>query len=205
MKKNIVIIILTILVLGLGGYLVYNKVIDKAAVEKKVDNQEEEQEVKEEVIEQKDAAYFDEYLKAFLSCDGIFVSRNTDDFSNKDISNFVSRYYNLLSDGNGAYKANVSDVDTLVYKYFNKNNVVLETNPSAATTITKENNVYDFKWEPVGCGYNGYKDSTVTYNGENVTVKYNEYSMIEEKYTGKILIFHLKYNNGNYNIIKIEA
>lgn len=29
MKKNIVIIILTILVLGLGGYLVYDKVIDK--------------------------------------------------------------------------------------------------------------------------------------------------------------------------------
>lgn len=32
MKKNIVIIILTILVLGLGGYLVYDKVIDKEEV-----------------------------------------------------------------------------------------------------------------------------------------------------------------------------
>ena len=32
MKKNIVIIILSILVLGLGGYLVYDKVLEKVSV-----------------------------------------------------------------------------------------------------------------------------------------------------------------------------
>ena len=202
--KNIIITILVILVLGLGGYLVYDKVINK----EDVPTNEETQKVptNDVVIEQKDATYFDEYLKAFLSCDGaLFVTRNTENFSNKDISNFVSRYYNLLSDGNGAYRVNVSDVDALIYKYFNKKDVILETNPNEATTITKQDNVYSFEWNAVGCGYNGYKDSTVTYNGEDVTVKYNEYSMIEEKYTGKTLTFYLKYNNGNYNIIKIEG
>lgn len=205
MKKNIVIIILTILVLGLGGYLVYDKIIAKEETPVKDEQQENNQETTNDVkIEQKDAAYFDEYLKAFLSCDGTFVSKNTEEFSNKDISNFVSRYYNLLSDGNGSYKANVSDVDALIYKYFNKKDVVLEIKPNEATTITKQDNVYSFEWDAVGCGYNGYKDAVVTYKGEDVTVKYNEYSMIEEKYTGKTLTFHLKYNDGNYNLIKIE-
>lgn len=80
-----------------------------------------------------------------------------------------------------------------------------ETKPNETTTITKQDNVYSFNWESVGCGYNGYKDAAVFYDGENVTVKYNEYSLIEEKYTGKTLTFHLKYNNENYNIVKIEG
>ena len=197
--KNIIITILVILVLGLSGYLVYDKVIVKD------ESNEVKTEEKEDIIEQKDAAYFDEYLKAFLSCDGTFVSKNTEEFSNKDISNFVSRYYNSLSDGNGSYKVNISDVDALIYKYFNKKDVVLEIKPNEATTIIKQDNVYSFEWDAVGCGYNGYKDAVVTYKGEDVTVKYNEYSMIEEKYTGKTLTFYLKYNNGNYNIIKIEG
>ena len=206
MKKNIVIIILTILVLGLGGYLVYDKVIDKEETSIKEEIQKES--TNDATIDQKDAVYFDEYLKAFLGCDGLFVTRNTENFSNKDISNFVSRYYNLLAYddtlGTVSYKANVSDVDALIYKYFNKKDVVLETNPNEATTITKQDNVYSFEWDAVGCGYKGYKDAVVTYNEEDVTIKYNEYSMIEEKYTGKTLTFHLKYNDGNYNLIKIE-
>ena len=178
MKKNIVIIILTILVLGLVGYLVYDKVITREEIPVKDEQQETEQNTINEVtIEKKDATYFDEYLKAFLSCDGTFVSKNTEQFSNKDISNFVSRYYNLLAYddelGNVGYKANVIDVDTLIYKYFNKKDVILETKPNAATTITKQDNVYSFKWESVGCGYNGYKDAAVSYDEEIVAVKYN--------------------------------
>lgn len=205
--KNVIITILAILVLGLGGYLVYDKVIDKEGAATGNNEIKEEQNTTNDVtIEQKDAAYFNEYLKAFLSCDGLFISRNTENFSNKDISNFVSRYYNFLGyDVEGGYKVNVADVDALIYKYFNKKDVILETSLNNVTTITKQDNVYKFQWEAVGCGYNGYKDAVVTYNNQNVTVKYNEYSMIEEKYTGKTLTFHLKYNNGNYNVIKIEG
>lgn len=201
MKKNIIITILIILVLGLGGYLVCDKLINKEETNEQNNVEETTNDV---VIEQKDATYFDEYLKAFLGCDGLFISRNTENFSNKDISNFISRYYNLLSEGTGLYQANVSDVDSLIYKYFNKNNITLETKPNEVTTITKEGNIYKFEWLQVGCGYYGYKDSIVTYNGENVTVKYFEYDNLGEQYTGKFLTFHLKYNNGNYNIIKIE-
>ena len=206
--KNVIITILTILVLGMGGYLVYDKVIDKDQITKEQEGIKENQKepTNEVLIEQKDSTYFNEYLKAFLSCDGIFVSRNTENFSNKDISNFVSRYYNFLGYGdNNGYKVNVSDVDTLIYKYFNKTNVTLETTPNNVTTITKQDNVYSFKWDAVGCGYYGYKDSIVTYNGENVTVKYSEYDNLGEQYTGKFLTFYLKYNNGNYNVIKIEG
>ena len=207
MNKNTIITILAVLILGLGGYLIYDKVINNEEVPAN-NNETNVQDTTDDItIEQKDAAYFDEYLKAFLSCEGaLYVSRNTENFSNKDITNFVSRYYNFVGyDVEGGYKVNVSDVDALIYKYFNKKDVVLETKPNEVTTITKQDNSYKFEWEAVGCGYNGYKDAVVTYNGENVTVKYNEYSLIEEKYTGKTLTFHLKYNNGNYNVIKIEG
>lgn len=210
MNKNIIITILVVLVLGLGGYLVYDKVINVEEVPVNNNQQNNVQDTTNDVvIEQKDAAYFDQYLKAFLSCDGLSVSRNAENFSNKDITNFVSRYYNLLSEINAydevTYKVNVVDVDALIYKYFNKSNVVLDTNPNEITTITKQDNVYNFEWKAVGCGYYNYKDAVVTYNGENVTVKYAEYDGLGEKYTGKYLTFHLKYNNGNYNVIKIEG
>lgn len=201
--KNVIMTILVVLVLVMGGYLVYDKVLVKEEV-----NNNENESVNDVVIEQKDAAYFDEYLKAFLSCDGaLYVTRNTENFSNKDISNFVSRYYNLIAykdEFQTEYKANVVDVDALIYKYFNKNDVVLEANPNTVTTITKQDNIYIFNWEAVGCGSRIYKDSVVTYNGENVTVKYLEYDNLGAEYTGKTQTFYLKYNNGNYNVIKIE-
>lgn len=54
MKKNIIIIILAILVLGLGGYLVYDKIIDKDVKEKveeeKTDAKEEKEESKGEEL-----------------------------------------------------------------------------------------------------------------------------------------------------------
>ncbi|MBQ2946288.1 MAG: hypothetical protein IJE04_00360 [Bacilli bacterium] len=207
--KNVVIIILTMLVLGLGGFLVYAKIIDNNEVSKGKEEIKDSQKepMNEFLIEQKDSTYFNEYLKAFLSCDGaLYISRNTENFSNKDISNFVSRYYNFVGyDVEGGYKVNVSDVDALIYKYFNKRDVVLETKPNEVTTITKQDNVYKFNWEAVGCGSYGYKDSVVTYKAENVTVKYSEYDNLGERYTGKFLTFHLKYNNGNYNVIKIEG
>lgn len=204
--KNIIITILVVLVLGLGGYLVYDKFINEGEVPVNNNEQNNVQGTINDVeIEQKDAAYFNEYLKAFLSCDGLFVSRNTENFSDKDITHFISRYYNLLSDGNGTYKANVPDVDLVIYRYFNKINVVLEPQLDKITTITKNGNVYNFEWLPVGCQGLLYRDAVVTYNGENVTVKYAEYDGLGEKYTGKYLTFHLKYNNGNYNVIKIEG
>ena len=65
MKKNIVIIILTILVLGLGGYLVYDKVIDKEETSIKEEIQKDS--TNDVTIDQKDAVYFDEYLKAYFT------------------------------------------------------------------------------------------------------------------------------------------
>ena len=95
MNKNVIIIILLVLLLGLGRYLVYDKVIDKEDVT--TGDEEQNEPINNVTIEQKDAEFFNEYLKVFTSsCDGkINVTKNTENFTNKDISNFVSGYYNL--------------------------------------------------------------------------------------------------------------
>ena len=217
MKKDVIITILAVLLLCLGGYLVYDKVIGKEDVPLK-EEQNNEQDLSNDVtIEQKDAAYFDEYLKMFTStCNGRHITRNTENFTSKDISYFVLGYYNMFANDNGMgeinYKVAVSDVDALIYKYFNKNNVVLETHPygNDVSVITKQDNVYNFEWSAVGCSADRQVNPVVTYNGKNVTVKYELYAdLCENKedcgLTGKYITYHLKYNNGNYNIIKIEG
>ena len=62
----------------------------------------------------------------------------------------------------------------------------------------------------MGCSSDRTVDPVVTYNGENVTVKYELYDdMCEYEedcgLTGKYITYHLRYNNGNYNIVKIEG
>ena len=211
--KNIIITILVVLVLGLGGYLVYDKVIN---VEENLLNNNEQNNVQDTtndvVIEKKDAAYFDEYLKVFTkTCEGRKIAKNTENFSNEDISSFVLGYYG--EPGNLTYNVGVSHVNELIYKYFNKKDAVLEAKPygSEVATITKQDNIYKFTWSEVGCDVDEYVNPVVTYEGENVTVKYEIYAhlgCIDEEdcgLTGKYITFHLKYNNGNYNVIKIEG
>lgn len=213
MKKNLVIIILGVLVLGMGGYLVYDKVLDKDVKEEsKEEKLKNNDSSKEEKIEQKDAEYFNEYLEAFMSCDGEYVSRNTDNFTNKDISNFVASYYQIKAleedsqkniDSSYTYSVTVKELDELVKRYFNVEKYeIVDTNFAKITKKTE--NTYIFEWGAVGCGYVQYKNPVVNYDGTNVTVKYELYNIMEDKYTGKYSTFYLKYNNDNYNIVKIE-
>ena len=214
MKKNIIIIILTVLILGMGGYLVYDKLIYQDVKDKEIINESIGNESVEKVkIEQKDAEYFNEYLKAFTSCDGTFVSRNTTDFNNIDISSFVTSYYQKEALQKEEYKNNLENpqtynvptekVNTLVKKYFDiENYEIVNTH---YIKVRKPNEFeYQFEWESVGCGYIEYKNPVVTYDDINVTVKYELYDMMKDAFTGNYSTFYLKYNNGDYNIIKIE-
>lgn len=163
-------------------------------------------------IEQKDEDYFNNYLEVFMSCDGEFVSRNTTSFTDEDISKFVSNYVILKNlkeniddfSGEYTYELSKSEVDSLVYKYFNtKSYNIKKIDGMAMSSITQKGNNYKFEWEAMGCGYTQYKNPVVTYNGTNVTVKYDLYDAMAEEYAGTST-FHLRYNNGNYNIVKIE-
>ena len=211
MKKNIVIIILSVLVVVLGctlGYLLINKDVNTKSTKETNEIVEEQN----ETIDQKDEDYFNEYLKVFLGCNGTKVSRNTENFNDDDIFYFVTNYYTLkhLSDdiqsNSGEYEYIVSkkEVDEIVYKYFNKKNYNIEKSENIYTIKSEDDN-YIISWSAVGCFYTLYKDIKVEYNGLEVTVSYNEYNTLPEiEANGNKLIFHLKYNNGEYNIIKIE-
>ena len=233
MEKNnkglmAIIVILFLVIMGLIIYII----MDKDDKQEKVDNKEEisnevnkvednnevkDNELKKEennqqvetTIEQKDAAYFNDYLDAFMTCDGENVSRNTTTFTDEDISNFVSNYVVLKentnnSSGEYTYELSKSEVDSLVYKYFNtKSYNIKKIDGMAMSSITQQGNNYKFEWEGKGCGYTQYKNPVVTYNGVNVTVRYDLYDAMAEEYTGTST-FHLRYNNGNYNIVKIE-
>ena len=211
MKKNIIIIILSVLVVGLGGYIVYDKVINKSPTEENNISNSEVTENSKEIIDKKDAAFFDEYLKVFLGCNGAFVSRNTEEFTDIDMYYFISNYYIQNnkdtscsgSSGECSFTFSKEEADDLIFKYFNKTEYNIE-NSQDGFSLTKNGNEYILKWVAVGCGLLGYVDPVVEYNGVNVKVIYKEYDNAHEDYTGKTTTFNLKYNNGNYNVIKIE-
>jgi len=91
MKKNVVIIILSILVLGLGGYLVYDKVLEKE--ETNVNNKNEE-----EIVEQQyDEITIEELLGTYT-----WVKNRTDEHGNQ-IDLKITLVLN--SDGTATYDA----------------------------------------------------------------------------------------------------
>lgn len=213
MNKNTIIVILAILVLGMGGFLVYDKVLvnDTNKKEAKEENVKNDEMVEETKIEQKDAEYFNEYLDVFMNCNGKNVSRNTENFNDTDISNFVINYIiqkvvkednSTNASGKYTYKATETEIDDLVNKYFNTKSYNIKSVDSV-TMVSKVGSNYNFEWAAVGCGYTQYKNPVVDYDGLKVTVKYDLYDAMSDEYTGTST-FYLKYNDGNYNIIKIE-
>lgn len=208
MKKNIIIIVLSVLVLGLSCFIVYDKLISKKSSDESVKID------KLEKIEKKDSAYFDEYLSEFNNCSGINVTRNTSNFNDLDIYYFVTNYYNkkALKDNdldNYTYSVSMTEVNNLIYQYFNKKgefNYSVQNDSNNLLkdicTVSKDNSNYIFSWKGVGCAQIEYANPAVKYDGANVTVSYDIYDLLHEK-TGEA-IFHLKYNKGNYNIVKIE-
>ena len=49
-----------------------------------------------------------------------------------------------------------------------------------------------------------YKEARTRDKRDYKRVEFSFEDSIKGKYTGKTLTFHLKYNDGNYNLIKIE-
>lgn len=220
--KDIIIILLVIIVLGLSGYIIYDKIEDDKNSTVVNDNQQNNNQNNEQnnngntntTIKEESKEFFDEYLKVFLP-DGSASNflRNINKFSDKDISIYLLFYYSSLNNsgeisavedrGNYTYDITKEEIDAVVYKYFGIKdyNVVVSSGRDGIRKL--ENGKYQVYWFATGWMAPTATNTMVKYNGNKVVV---EYKLIETyndyKDDGK-LTFNLVYNDGNYNVISV--
>lgn len=220
--KDIIIILLVIIVLGLSGYIIYDKIEDDKNNTVVNDNQQNNNQNNEQnnngntntTIKEESKEFFDEYLKVFLpSGSASNFLRNINKFNDKDISIYLLFYYSSLNNsgkisavedrGNYTYDITKEEIDAVVYKYFGIKdyNVVVSSGRDGIRKL--ENGKYQVYWFATGWMAPTATNTMVKYNGNKVVV---EYKLIETyndyKDDGK-LTFNLVYNDGNYNVISV--
>lgn len=226
MEKNnnnilvLLVAILSILVVALSAYIVYDKVFDTKddnVLEKDTDKKQEKDNEgnsdKQEEIKKEDSAYFDEYLKVFLPSGSANNFKKTiNEFSDDDISNYLFFYYISLAKNNdidpkltdGIYTYNISkdEIDKVAYKYFGIKdyNVVVSTGRTGIRKL--DNGEYQVYWFATGWMADNATNTLVKYDGNNVVVEYKLINSETEEETGN-LTFNLVYNDGNYNVKSI--
>lgn len=221
-RKDIIIILLVIIVLGLSGYIIYDKIEDDKNNTVVNDNQQNNNQNNEQnnngntntTIKEESKEFFDEYLKVFLpSGSASNFLRNINKFNDKDISIYLLFYYSSLNNsgkisavedrGNYTYDITKEEIDAVVYKYFGIKdyNVVVSSGRDGIRKL--ENGKYQVYWFATGWMAPTATNTMVKYNGNKVVV---EYKLIETyndyKDDGK-LTFNLVYNDGNYNVISV--
>lgn len=221
-SKDIIIILLVIIVLGLSGYIIYDKIEDDKNNTVVNDNQPNNNQNNEQnnngntntTIKEESKEFFDEYLKVFLpSGSASNFLRNINKFNDKDISIYLLFYYSSLNNsgkisavedrGNYTYDITKEEIDAVVYKYFGIKdyNVVVSSGRDGIRKL--ENGKYQVYWFATGWMAPTATNTMVKYNGNKVVV---EYKLIETyndyKDDGK-LTFNLVYNDGNYNVISV--
>lgn len=226
MEKNnnnilvLLVAILSILVVALSAYIVYDKVFDTKddnVLEKDTDKRQEKDNEgnsdKQEEINKEDSAYFDEYLKVFLPSGSANNFKKTiNEFSDDDISNYLFFYYISLAKNNdidpkltdGIYTYNISkdEIDKVAYKYFGIKdyNAVVSTGRTGIRKL--DNGEYQVYWFATGWMADSATNTLVKYDGNNVVVEYKLINSETEEETGN-LTFNLVYNDGNYNVKSI--
>ena len=194
-KKKIINILCGIIVLCIVGLL--------ASIVIKVINKNKENQIKEESTE-----FFDDYLYTFNSSFGkkIGYFENIDE---EDYSKFAVLYYyqNLEDKSANTFTISREKIENIVFKYFNISNFDLKETDETKELfqVKKLQNTYKIDINPVDFGYDSYKIRDVTYNDNEVTVKYDIYqgNTTDTKVIGE-KIFYLRYNEGNYNIYDIK-
>lgn len=224
MKKNIIIIILSIGILGLGGYIGYDKFLNQLELKDKEQSKNEKVEnnqKQEEKIEQKDIGYFKDYLYYFMpEVTASHFLKNIDTFSEDDIRNYIFYYYsNQVNqgkleadvqvgeyDGTFTYTVSKEEVAKLVNKYFGIENFMLTEDSKGRSGVKRINdNIYQIYWFATGWFSPECELTSVVYNGKNVKVTGKIYKTEETDFKeNSEIIFNLVYNNGNYNLKSIE-
>ena len=221
--KKVVIFILCIGIVGLCGYLVWDKAINKIEETDTSKNGKVEKEDQEldEKIEEKDVTYFQQYLYYFMpSASANHFLKTIDSFSEEDINFYILSYYrDQVShekleedknsgdyDGNITYTVSKEEVAKLVKKYFGIDNFTLKEDWGNREGIRKLNdNIYQIYWFATGWFAPKCEFTSVTYNGNDVEVigKLSEIGETIFKENSKI-VFHLVYQDGNYNVKSIQ-
>ena len=203
MKKNIVIIMLVIIVLGLGGYLVYDKLTlknEKCEVTTVEDNNKISQGTtkiveNERTIDSFDNDiyyYFENYIPGLIS---YLISEgekfDLTKYNNKDedtIKRFIYTYYanraskyNITNqEENGySYKVSKEELDKLTYVVFNKEGLddYSYTFRDYFGNIKQNDGTYKIVSYPTGGGRTFYTGSELfKYDNNSVSVEFSSYS-----------------------------
>ena len=217
----VLVVILSILVLGLSAYIVYDKVLDTKngdVTEKDNDKKQDDEDNKQESdnkIKEEDSAFFDEYLKLFLPSGSANNFKKTiNEFSDKNISDYLYFYYislanngdieAKLTDGIYTYDVSKEEMDKVVYKYFGINDYDIVVSTSRTGIRKLDNGEYQVFWFTTGWTAPDATNTLVKYDGNNVVVEYKLTNDIYGDYGEESkLTFNLVYNDGNYNVISV--
>ncbi len=162
------------------------------------------------IVKCKDLAYFEEYLYYFMPEQSVnnFLYK-IDSFSEEEINKYILFYYiNQNKDSErSTYNVSSEEVSKLVSKYFGIENYKLKEDWGGREGIKRlDDKHYQIYWFQTGWYPLEYKLTSVVYDGKNVkvTMKITDAGMTIFKENSEI-VFHLVYNNGNYNLKSIES
>ena len=215
MKKNVAIIILIAIVLGLSGYLIF-ALASNATETKEDNNYQKEDKPTQDKIDEKDSSYFEEYLYYFMPRQSAnnFV-RDIDIFSDGDIKTYLLFYYmnrvnsyELQTDSDGSYTYTVSkkEVTDVVNKYFGITDFEISNDVEERDGIKElDDDNYQVYWFATGWMASNCELTSVIYEGKNVKVTGRIYetegTIFKEN---SEIVFNLVYNDGDYNLKSIE-
>ena len=208
------IIILILIILGLAGYIVYDKVLSKEEPTSIPAPDTEEINIEEDIYNED---YFNELLSTFLGHSNSYM-RNIDNFSDEEITRYLFFYYldyainnhleKYSDDGEKiTYDVSKKDIDDMALKIFEKKefNVVESEGRTGIAKIDEEN--YQVYWFATGWFTPSRKISDITKTEKEAIVTYtltgNEVFEEEGKLLGD-LKFYLTKNKDNYYVTKIE-
>lgn len=225
--KNTIILILSLLVIGLGSYVIFDKFINK---EKKSEYSQcdEKENIEDSVISSDNGSednekandaeikQFDQYLSVFLDW---FIQFDKN-LSNKDISQFLYHYYansyrtipdEIFDDnytGTFTYTVSKKELDKVVYNYFGKREYHIVEGNQRGGIKKVDDNTYEIHWFATGYYTPNHKFIKKYEEGEFLVVEYETSSEFLVNANGilKIYLSKLKngYSNFGYIVSKIE-
>lgn len=230
---KVLVIVLTILVLGLGCFIVYDKVLNN----KNTNNDNKNNNIQEEPKEDTEKDNLEEKLQAKADAKNLTIKKYLEEYmiyipfnydkddklknisiediynNNEEISFSIWMYVWLNASDVDNRSLDVKQVDDFVYEYFNlknyevKEKVIGEPSVSNIFGLTKKNNKYIATMEPTEWGFPIYEVFDVKYLEDSIEVSFKvpftAYPTKTKIYTDEGTLY-LKYNNGNFNFSKIE-
>ena len=216
-KKNdvgiiLLVIVLLIVVVVMSIYIVVNKVGSNNDIKNgdvNTPSTSDEQQIKQENLE-----FFDKYLYSFLPGPSAnYFKKTISSFNDQNISNFLFWYvYNnrtsigVCDEEKQICTVSKEKLDEIVYKYFGKKDYTIsQLSGSSGLGIKKlSDEEYQIYWGNFGVMAPQCNNSSIVYNGNNVTVSYDLTNDLDQYNVNKArLEFKLTYSEGRYIVNSI--